>query len=109
MQQMQAVVRDVPLQLNQMMMDLSTGNIDVGVVDRESAAMRNEVRCGHSLIDGHDRGRDGGRWRGTSSALRALGTRWAVLPMTGTTLSWSPLWSLSSRDAHPLCRQDSPA
>ena len=44
MQQIQTTARDVPLQLNQLVMDLQTGNIDVGIVDRESARMRNEVR-----------------------------------------------------------------
>ena len=76
MQQMQAAVRDVPLQLNQMMMDLSTGNIDVGVVDRESAAMRNEIR-----------------WVGIRLSMAmiagALGVGGAVLlqPFTGTEVS----------------------
>jgi len=44
MQQMQTAVRDVPLQLNQLMMDLSTGSIDIGTIDREAAKMRDEVR-----------------------------------------------------------------
>ncbi|MEC8193023.1 MAG: AarF/UbiB family protein [Myxococcota bacterium] len=44
MQQVQTAVRDVPLQLNQMMMDLQTGNIDIGMVDRESDRLRDEIR-----------------------------------------------------------------
>lgn len=44
MQQVQTAVRDVPLQLNQMMMDLQTGNIDIGTVDRESHRLRDEIR-----------------------------------------------------------------
>ena len=44
MQQIQTTVRDVPLQLNQMMMDLQTGNINVGVMDRDAEKMRSEVR-----------------------------------------------------------------
>ena len=44
MQQVQTAVRDVPLQLNQMMMDLQTGNIDIGMVDRESERLRDEIR-----------------------------------------------------------------
>ena len=44
MQQMQTAVRDVPLQLNQLMMDLSTGSIDIGTIDRGAAQMRDEVR-----------------------------------------------------------------
>ena len=44
MQQMQAAVRDVPLQLNQVMMDLQTGSIDIGTVDRESGRLRDEIR-----------------------------------------------------------------
>ena len=44
MQQMQTAVRDVPLQLNQLMMDLQTGSIDIGTVDRDAAALRDEIR-----------------------------------------------------------------
>jgi len=44
MQQVQTAVRDVPLQLNQMMMDLQTGSIDIGTVDRESERLRDEIR-----------------------------------------------------------------
>ena len=82
MQQMQAAVRDVPLQLNQMMMDLSTGNIDVGVVDRESAAMRNEVRwVGIRLSMAMIAGAMGVGGAGTSSALHGhRGTRCGCSP-----------------------------
>ena len=44
MQQVQTAARDVPLQLNQLMMDLQTGSIDVGTVDRESGPLRDEIR-----------------------------------------------------------------
>jgi ubiquinone biosynthesis protein len=44
MQQVQTTARDVPLQLNQLMMDLQTGNIDIGMVDRGAERMRNEVK-----------------------------------------------------------------
>jgi len=44
MQQVQTTARDVPLQLNQLMMDLQTGNIDIGMVDRDADRMRNEVK-----------------------------------------------------------------
>ena len=87
MQQMQAAVRDVPLQLNQMMMDLSTGNIDVGVVDRESAAMRNEVRwvgirLSMAMIAGA-MGVGGAVLLQPFTGTEVRGV--AVLPMTGTT------------------------
>jgi len=86
MQQMQAAVRDVPLQLNQMMMDLSTGNIDVGVVDRESAAMRNEIRwvgirLSMAMIAGA-LGVGGAVLLQPFTATELRGI--AVLPMTGT-------------------------
>jgi ubiquinone biosynthesis protein len=44
MAQVQTAARDVPMQLNQMMMDLQTGSIDIGVVDRESTQLRDEIR-----------------------------------------------------------------
>lgn len=44
LQQAQIAVRDVPLQLNQLAMDLQTGSIDIGVIDREADRMRDEVR-----------------------------------------------------------------
>ncbi|MAY81848.1 MAG: hypothetical protein CL930_13845 [Deltaproteobacteria bacterium] len=44
LQQAQIAVRDVPLQLNQLAMDLQTGSIDIGTIDRESDRMRDEVR-----------------------------------------------------------------
>jgi len=44
MQQIQTAARDVPLQINQLMMDLQTGSIDVGTVDRESGQLRDEIR-----------------------------------------------------------------
>jgi ubiquinone biosynthesis protein len=44
MQQVQTTARDVPLQLNQLMMDLQTGNIDIGMVDRDADRMRNEIK-----------------------------------------------------------------
>ena len=44
LQQAQIAVRDVPLQLNQLAMDLQTGSIDIGMIDREADRMRDEVR-----------------------------------------------------------------
>ena len=44
MQQIQTTARDVPLQLNQLMMDLQTGNIDIGMIDRDAERMRNEIK-----------------------------------------------------------------
>jgi ubiquinone biosynthesis protein len=44
MAQIQTAARDVPLQLNQLMMDLQTGSIDIGFTDRESEALRDEIR-----------------------------------------------------------------
>ena len=44
MQQIQTTARDVPLQLNQLMMDLQTGNIDIGMIDRDADRMRNEIK-----------------------------------------------------------------
>jgi ubiquinone biosynthesis protein len=44
LQQAQIAVRDVPLAVNQMAMDLSTGSIDVGIRDRDADKMRAEIR-----------------------------------------------------------------
>jgi ubiquinone biosynthesis protein len=44
MQHVQTAARDVPLQLNQMMMDLQTGSINIGTVDREAHHLRDEIR-----------------------------------------------------------------
>lgn len=44
MQQAQVAVRDVPMQLSQLVMDLQTGELDVGFRDREAAQMRAEIR-----------------------------------------------------------------
>jgi hypothetical protein len=44
LQQAQSSMRDMPLQLNQLMMDLQTGSLSIGVVDREAESMRDEVR-----------------------------------------------------------------
>ena len=44
MQQIQTAARDVPLQLNQLMMDLQTGNIDIGTIDRDADRLRDEIR-----------------------------------------------------------------
>jgi len=84
MQQMQTAVRDVPLQLNQLMMDLSTGNIDIGTIDRGAAQMRDEVR-----------------WVGIRLSMAmiagALGVGGAVLlqPFTGISLQGNPLMPIT--------------
>lgn len=44
LQQAQVAVRDVPLQMNQLVMDLQTGSIDIGIRDRDSERMRTEIR-----------------------------------------------------------------
>jgi len=44
LQQAQVAVRDVPLQMSQLVMDLQTGNIDVGIRDREGDRTRAEIR-----------------------------------------------------------------
>jgi len=44
MQQAQVAVRDVPMQISQLVMDLQTGSLDVGFVDREAELLRAEIR-----------------------------------------------------------------
>ena len=85
MQQVQTTARDVPLQLNQLMMDLQTGNIDIGMVDREADRMRNEVK-----------------WIGIRSSMAmiagALGVAGAVLltPYSDHTFQGIPVLALIS-------------
>jgi ubiquinone biosynthesis protein len=44
MQHAQVAVRDVPLQISQLVMDLQTGTLDVGIRDREADLLRSEIR-----------------------------------------------------------------
>ena len=44
MQQAQVAVRDVPMQISQLVMDLQTGTLDVGIRDREADLLRSEIR-----------------------------------------------------------------
>lgn len=43
-QQAQALARDVPLQLNQLMLDLDRGSIQITTVDRDAAELREDIR-----------------------------------------------------------------
>jgi ubiquinone biosynthesis protein len=40
----QIAVRDVPTQLGQLMLDLQRGNVQIATIDRESSALREEIR-----------------------------------------------------------------
>jgi len=50
MQQAQMAVRDVPLQISQLIMDLQTGTLDVGVRDRDAKELRAEIRWAGSRL-----------------------------------------------------------
>jgi ubiquinone biosynthesis protein len=82
MQQAQVAVRDVPMQVSQLVMDLQTGAIEVGFRDREAAQMRAEIR-----------------WAGfrISLALVAAGTA-----LTGAVLMAPLAQELTFRDVPPL-------
>jgi ubiquinone biosynthesis protein len=84
MQQIQTAARDVPLQLNQLMMDLQTGNIDIGMVDRGADRLRDEIR-----------------WAGLRLSMAviasALGIAGALMlqPFSGTAIAELPVMPLA--------------